>query len=1117
MRELEKLDSSALMQRLTRSVDHEVRVLATTVQSTATRAAQLLATVVVDMPLYTLHNERHILNVIGWMESLLEDEGIERLSMFECAVCILAAYTHDLGMTLSQQERDDLPTDPDYLRFRDRYLEERYLIDTLREAGEHHRANLIENHLRTEYMRGTHADEMAKRMCARLAEIAPQLVYRGVDYRRQLELVAISHNRPVEWLRLQFEKERLDWRETVGKNEAVNFPFVGILLRLGDVMDFDSSRTPSILFRHIGLDRELASRFEQISSQEWRKHLAVTGIEWPVGANLLSYRAANCPHPAVEKSIHDFVGLIQREVSQTASELRHLRDEGRCRVRLPEVKAEVKPARDNGVPRYTYHDWHFRLDQDEIIRLLMGESLYGDPSLCIRELLQNALDAVELRDLRLQLRAKGGQSAEPVDGEPRVPGRFIHAGKEEAFEVTLTWGHDDGRQFIRVEDNGTGMTEEVIQRYFTQIGKSFYRSPDFRGEQAEMRRHGLIATPISTFGIGVLSCFMIADRVSVRTHPGQVSEARPALDLEISGPGSLFWTRPGTRTCQGTEVTLWLRKELRGKLVRLEHDSERCFQRLRSLFEYSDEKLEPHDGLDPGLTAAEHVVWPKYSVHVVPPGQEPWTIDGRFHMDHLAPIDSRRFREKLAEWEYPADAAGDPRWELIDWTDDKGDEATGTRVRFWFPTDPGTEKPLRFWELIAFIMPRVQQVLPLVTVQSMRVRDTLAIREELPFAPSARCRAWIDLRGAATPKLTADRDTALIPSGKSDWRSLLARVWARCVDCLGSQNGDRVPKLLWNTWRADVAGPLRASLPDGPRSARLIKDSSGWPPWRLAASAFLIGVSLDLDRALVHALDLVRDLDLAIALASDVGIVREDAFARHSSLARAFVRLLAIGVARPHDTTLASDLDSARTPDPTMPLTKSHLDTLHTSWLQEAFFPSLSQSWPVLELQGLQGKIGDAMLTSPASFRFELSGRLVLFADPQGTEPSQLSPYQYDLCFPMTAIPLCRLRRGFPAWREERRYRPLGVLPFLLPELAAVWRKHAKHLCEVFPIGEIYAFQPAQKLWYKPFAKWTPADWRNPVHRSLLWNIRKGIVLAAPGVHRRDTFPSIGKPFEGFR
>jgi hypothetical protein len=453
-------------------------------------------------------------------------------------------------------------------------------------------------------------------------------------------------------------------------------------------MDFDSSRTPSILFRHLGLEGDLADQFEDISAKEWKKHLAITGIEWPAGSGPLTYRAANCPHPAIEKCIREFVSLIRQEVGQAASELRHLGDESRVSIRLPDVKADVRPARDNDVPRYTYHDWHFRLDQEEIFRLLMGESLYGEPSLCIRELLQNALDALELRDLRLQLRKQGGQPVEPVDGEWLRPGFFVHDGREEGFEVNLTWGEQDGRQFIRVEDNGTGMTEAVIQRYFTQIGKSFYRSADFRGEQSEMRARGLIATPISTFGIGVLSCFMIADRVQVRTHPGQLNELRHALDLEISGPGSLFWTKRGTKTRQGTEITLWLRNELHGKPVRLDHNRDRCWERLRIAFKYVDEPRkgdESGDGLDPGFVAAQHVVWPKYPIRVRPPDAAHWTIDDRFHVDQLARINRVKLARKAAEWGYPATSIGDVRWEILDWTDDTGESATGSRIRLWLP------------------------------------------------------------------------------------------------------------------------------------------------------------------------------------------------------------------------------------------------------------------------------------------------------------------------------------------------------------------------------------------------------------------------------------------------
>jgi len=44
------------------------------------------------------------------------------------------------------------------------------------------------------------------------------------------------------------------------------------------------------------------------------------------------------------------------------------------------------------------------------------------------------------------------------------------------------------------------MMEDVIQQYVTRIGKSYYKSPEFTAEQAEMRARGLFSTPISQFG-----------------------------------------------------------------------------------------------------------------------------------------------------------------------------------------------------------------------------------------------------------------------------------------------------------------------------------------------------------------------------------------------------------------------------------------------------------------------------------------------------------------------------------------------------------------------------------------------------------------------------------------
>ena len=66
----------------------------------------------------------------------------------------------------------------------------------------------------------------------------------------------------------------------------------------------------------------------------------------------------------------------------------------------------------------------------------MGESLYGDPALCIRELVQNALHALELRELRLKVQDTGDTLRDPVDS----------LGKDEQLHVELTWA------LMRVQD-----------------------------------------------------------------------------------------------------------------------------------------------------------------------------------------------------------------------------------------------------------------------------------------------------------------------------------------------------------------------------------------------------------------------------------------------------------------------------------------------------------------------------------------------------------------------------------------------------------------------------------------------------------------------------------------
>lgn len=58
------------------------------------------------------------------------------------------------------------------------------------------------------------------------------------------------------------------------------------------------------------------------------------------------------------------------------------------------------------------------------------------------------------------------------------------------------------------------MDEYIIENYLLKIGNSFYNSRDFYRKQSQW---GVSYTPISQFGIGILSCFIIGSRIEIVT------------------------------------------------------------------------------------------------------------------------------------------------------------------------------------------------------------------------------------------------------------------------------------------------------------------------------------------------------------------------------------------------------------------------------------------------------------------------------------------------------------------------------------------------------------------------------------------------------------------------
>jgi hypothetical protein len=213
----------------------------------------------------------------------------------------------------------------------------------------------------------------------------------------------------------------------------------------------------------------------------------------------------------------------------------------RYRLELPARvdRSRIGPS-DNA---YRFRDLEFRLSRDEVVRLLMTDKLYSSPHLCLRELLQNSLDALRYR--KAVFASEGMQWG---DGQVELQ----HFVDENGYEV------------VQCRDNGSGMDEEIIANHFVKIGRSFYRSPEFERERSRLRSTGNDFDPCSKFGIGFMSCFMLGDNITIQTRrdygPGR-GWGEP-LAIDVRGLSGLLVIRDGRKDQPpGTTVSITCRRK----------------------------------------------------------------------------------------------------------------------------------------------------------------------------------------------------------------------------------------------------------------------------------------------------------------------------------------------------------------------------------------------------------------------------------------------------------------------------------------------------------------------------------------------------------------------------
>jgi hypothetical protein len=286
--------------------------------------------------------------------------------------------------------------------------------------------------------------------------------------------------------------------------DIVNVPLLAACLQLGRALDPTSAATLSRVCQYLpDKDRFAPGTVKNLFS--------VSKIGPHPYLNSTIRLKIQCTDPEVHRALKHH----ERSVQQL---LEKMNQRVRPRFLYSDVLYEIEP------DGYEPIDLKFTVDSSAGLQLFMGNRLYSDKRVFLRELIQNAVDACNYRKL--------------VD---------------DTYSPAISIEFSDDISVIRMRDNGVGMTRQWIEKYFLAIGISFYQSNEIRDINQDTR---IDFGFISQFGIGFLSSFLVADKIIIKTRKAGFA----GLMITISGLRDYFDVRVLEEEFPvGTEVTLHLK------------------------------------------------------------------------------------------------------------------------------------------------------------------------------------------------------------------------------------------------------------------------------------------------------------------------------------------------------------------------------------------------------------------------------------------------------------------------------------------------------------------------------------------------------------------------------
>lgn len=472
-----RIDNTKLYKEILARNDDAVQYYKPFLEIVSHDMESFLANIKVLFPEYPDHGIEHSERIVKYLGDIISNDILSYLSSMDIIILLFSCLFHDSGMALFNAEEDD--------------------ISKIRKQHPEYASVIINKYFDKYY---DNMDEKSRVVNA-------------------IEFVCRAHGLSLDEL---LNDENFKSTDNI-KFSDIHFGLLAFLLRIGDLLDIESSRSNS--FRMY----MFSDSFNAYSRAHNERHLKVNRYTHNPRSLEISVVAEDITQ---HKIWDDWFGYLDQDIRAFNNEFREEK------LTFPILRSSIiKPDGTN----YEVHELKFEIDENGGMWDILSKSVYTNDLDFLRELVQNAIDA-SLKAIYLNNNVKL-KYASPRSWENKGKKVFI--------------GFSAKKRDLYVVDNGIGMNCDDVSNFLFKLSSS--------GEANNTDRD--FSFPgIAQYGIGFISCLIHSKHLEVYTSKD--SEQLFEVSLDSSKNHAYIENLANNDGHVGTAIHLKLKSEYSAREIK---------------------------------------------------------------------------------------------------------------------------------------------------------------------------------------------------------------------------------------------------------------------------------------------------------------------------------------------------------------------------------------------------------------------------------------------------------------------------------------------------------------------------------------------------------------------